>query len=423
MRVETKDDQEHLYKEALSDFQTCLLHISSVYNGAEETKIATMKRAALAAQTRVQHRLLQQQQQQQQQVDHTTTTSTTSNSTEEVQSNGNGSTVAATDTNGGNHHYYPASNDTTTTTTTTTTTIAPFPCPSQQRRDVIQLLTANNNTFRSMQDEAYFLIDWNWWCRWCKHVDFFQQEQKESKQEEAILQLLPPGAILPEYCTKRRNDNDESSSTGSYSSKSSSSSTTTTDNDAQDEEPNTTTAPAEIDNSSLFQVNHYSNKKSTPLYTKLKPNLVRGHHYELVPREVYNALKIWYGQVTPSICRRVQVHHEIAKLPIYTDFDLNCMVSNKHQVDNHAAAANTESTLQQSVVPVKHRRRHVDAVVAFKPFIVDDRVKNPTFHFTSKFANNWHCSQKQQHKLLLLLLLQITIVEEWDCPIWEIPVL
>jgi hypothetical protein len=71
-----------------------------------------------------------------------------------------------------------------------------------------------------------------------------------------------------------------------------------------------------------------------------------------------------------------------------------------------------------SVVPAKHRRRRVDAVVAFKPFIADDRVKNPTFHFTSKFANNWQCSQKR-HKLLLL---QITIAEEWDCPIWEIPV-
>ena len=300
-----KQEQERLLQEALDDIQTCLTHISSV-SDSTETKIATMKRAALAAQTRMQDRLLQQQQQ----GNGNTNTHAT---TETVQSNGNVPTIP-TDANGGNHGA--------------TTTIAPFKSQSQQRLDVIQLLTANNNTFRSMQDEAYFLLDWNWWCRWCRHVDFFPTENGEnSSEQEAILQLLPPGAILPDYCIKQKRDDDStSSSTCSDSSKS-------TTESHQNGPPN------EIDNTALFQVNHYSNNnsKSTPLFTRLKPNLVRGHHYELVPREVYNALKIWHGEVTPSICRRVQVHQEVAKLPIYTDF-----FTKKEQLD-----AATETTLQQ----------------------------------------------------------------------------
>ena len=37
----------------------------------------------------------------------------------------------------------------------------------------------------------------------------------------------------------------------------------------------------------------------------LRPNLVRGFHYELLPREIYCALKSWYKEITPSICRRI----------------------------------------------------------------------------------------------------------------------
>ena len=37
----------------------------------------------------------------------------------------------------------------------------------------------------------------------------------------------------------------------------------------------------------------------------LRPNLVRGYHFEIIPREVYYALRSWYLEVTPPICRRV----------------------------------------------------------------------------------------------------------------------
>ena len=39
-------------------------------------------------------------------------------------------------------------------------------------------------------------------------------------------------------------------------------------------------------------------------FVRLRPNLVRGHHFECVPREAYGALTCWYGERTPSICRR-----------------------------------------------------------------------------------------------------------------------
>jgi ubiquitin carboxyl-terminal hydrolase 4/11 len=39
----------------------------------------------------------------------------------------------------------------------------------------------------------------------------------------------------------------------------------------------------------------------------LRPTLVRGYHYELLPREIYFALMSWHGEVTPNICRRVMM--------------------------------------------------------------------------------------------------------------------
>jgi ubiquitin carboxyl-terminal hydrolase 4/11/15 len=40
---------------------------------------------------------------------------------------------------------------------------------------------------------------------------------------------------------------------------------------------------------------------------QLKPQLVRGHHFEILPREVYSALKAWYGELTPTIMRRAMI--------------------------------------------------------------------------------------------------------------------
>ena len=151
------------------------------------------------------------------------------------------------------------------------------PLPRRQRQVVAQLL--RNNT--TLDGEALFLLDWNWWTTWCQYVDFYSSQR--------YLSLLPPGAMLP----KKQTNGDDSSSSDSIQ------------------------EPQEIDNSNLFESGGYYFLVQG--HCRLKPNLVRGHHYELIPREVYNALRSWYREVTPSICRRVVIRQEVAKLPLYVD--------------------------------------------------------------------------------------------------------
>jgi hypothetical protein len=73
--------------------------------------------------------------------------------------------------------------------------------------------------------EAFFLFDWNWWCQWCRHVDFFYtseeaiamatasttiESQKESERIQQVLELLPRGAVLPTRNQKNYEDDDSS---------------------------------------------------------------------------------------------------------------------------------------------------------------------------------------------------------------------
>jgi ubiquitin carboxyl-terminal hydrolase 4/11/15 len=158
------------------------------------------------------------------------------------------------------------------------------PLPKQQRHNVAQLLTNNHPT---LEGEALFLLNWNWWTTWCDYVDFYSSQE--------YLSLLPPGAMLPKKQQKEEKEQDDSSDSS---------------DSVQEQQPR------EIDNSILLE-----SRGSLFHVQGLKPNLVRGHHYELIPREVYNALRIWYGEVTPSICRRVSIRQAetVAKLPLYVD--------------------------------------------------------------------------------------------------------
>ncbi len=50
----------------------------------------------------------------------------------------------------------------------------------------------------------------------------------------------------------------------------------------------------------------------------LRPQLVRGHHFEIIPREVYAVLRSWYGEMTPCICRRAsQIDEKGPKVFLY----------------------------------------------------------------------------------------------------------
>ena len=154
----------------------------------------------------------------------------------------------------------------------------------QQKQDIMRLLFGRQLTKERIKGEAFFLINWKWWCHWCNYVDFFYLDGKQSvKSQERtarVLKLLPPGAVLP-----RTDDGDS---------------------DSDDESSQESSLPlGEIDNSSLLMESSTFHKQwyDTSPQT-LRPNLIRGYHFELLPREVYNALREWYGELTPSLCRR-----------------------------------------------------------------------------------------------------------------------
>lgn len=159
---------------------------------------------------------------------------------------------------------------------------------AEQKQDIMRLLFARQMAKASPKGEAFFLIDWKWWCRWCEHVDFFyldgQNSEKSEERTARVLNLLPPGAVLP------NNDGSDSDSD---------------DDTSQESSSQPQQYLGEIDNSQLliesstFHQQWYDTSPHT-----LRPNLIRGYHYELLPREVYNALRAWYGEVTPSLCRR-----------------------------------------------------------------------------------------------------------------------
>ena len=186
------------------------------------------------------------------------------------------------------------------------------PSPSNQKKDVTKLLL-NRQMAATKQStppgEAFFLVEWNWWCRWCRHVDFFytnglgdsknakDSSYQEDKRVRMVLNMLPPDSVLPPIDPAKRKSSD-TMSTGSDD-----------DTDSDDDEDLPAGPPGVIDNSCLLFLETSQSKIPQLIQhwydtTSLRPNLVRGHHYELLPREVFNALRSWYGEITPSICRR-----------------------------------------------------------------------------------------------------------------------
>jgi ubiquitin carboxyl-terminal hydrolase 4/11/15 len=183
----------------------------------------------------------------------------------------------------------------------------------QQKQDVMRLLLARkqvmaNDTTDPQQQpkkgEAFFLVDWKWWCQWCHYVDFFYRElhdtQQQRKQLQMVLELFPAGAILPDI----PNDDDSDS-----------------DVDSEDEDAvlvggSLPSTPGVIDNARLlFGEKPHGFYKQWYDTSALRPNLVRGYHYELLPREVFSALRAWYGEVTPSVCFRTTAQGAIVLYP------------------------------------------------------------------------------------------------------------
>ena len=196
----------------------------------------------------------------------------------------------------------------------------------KQRQDVVRLLMSRQmglaNNENPPAGEGFFLLDWQWWSRWCKEVDFFyvqenmNDQQKQEKETAYILNMLPRGAVLP---PDDDDDGDDSNSEGS-------------DSSSRQEE-----SLGPIDNSRLLSVDdpfhrHWYDTSS------LRPNLVRGYHYELLPREVYMALKSWYGETTPSrICRRTTDHRVVT---LYPPAATPATTSNQESLDDSKVKCN-----------------------------------------------------------------------------------
>jgi ubiquitin carboxyl-terminal hydrolase 4/11/15 len=240
------------------------------------------------------------------------------------------------------------------------------PSPETQREYILELLSrcANTPTPPAKSGEAYFLINMEWWQSWCCYVGLFSLYTDTTATAVAtttgeggnmgrieikrhcrtidmanlqLLKLLPPGATLPPYYEQNRNEaltsvddeegEEKKKKKNQSRGRSDDSSYTSSEEDSDDEskiEEGTFPSPGVIDNSSLIlprnnegwccpieydsdqQEDEKSSEEESPSWALLKNHLVRGYHFELLPREAYVALRSWYGESSPHIIRRVE---------------------------------------------------------------------------------------------------------------------
>ena len=190
----------------------------------------------------------------------------------------------------------------------------PPPSPEEQRRCVMDLLINEYGVLS--EGQAFYLMDWDWWCEWCHHVGFYANDKNNHGNR---LKYMPPGAVLAEELEPAEEEDDDGGSS---------------DDEVDVSAESSSTSPGPIDNASLLLPPQEQKLKdvvsSRTLFYRhwyqayysndalaLKPGLVRGHHYEILPREVYHALKEWYGEVTPPIGRRLMAKSNDLKLHLY----------------------------------------------------------------------------------------------------------
>ena len=207
---------------------------------------------------------------------------------------------------------------------------------SKQKRDVMRLLISRYQNGKVLPGEAFFLLEWNWWVGWCRYVDFFDQAtngvekvaetnangcQQLSERTRRLLSYFPIGATFPSsFREDPDSDVDDADSL---------------DSSDDDDESSMLVVPGHIDNTKLLatsddvffrqwylpsispdnNVGGDDNDQNSALTSSLKPNLIRGYHYEILPREVYCALRTWYGEATPSICRRISADGSLIIYP------------------------------------------------------------------------------------------------------------
>ncbi len=253
------------------------------------------------------------------------------------------------------------------------------PSPEKQRRDILTLLGQS-----PVDGEAFFLIHYEWWKKWCLHVNLFmdyeysnlliQTEQSPEtnhdrryrqekiafieKSRENILKLLPCGAQIPKISyegkkrkLKRSMSDDSSTNMESVE--------LSIEDDYSDSDSNSIdgdqikygASPGVINNSQLifhlprgsksdcadtydlsslfyYEWNHrVKEERTNHKHYILRPRLVHGHHFEILPREVYAALRCWYGESTPTICRRATHSGGKIELILYPELQWNDVLS------------------------------------------------------------------------------------------------
>ena len=141
--------------------------------------------------------------------------------------------------------------------------------PEEQRATILKLYQSRTKSLQqaALPGEAFFLVDWNWWSQWCRYVHLFDCEQNT----DTLLKCMPPGTVLPKEESPAQ-DGDESSEEEDY------------------EKVASIPKPGLMDQSELIWSDSAASSSDDRFVqqwwgdnseTILKPNLVRGHDYEI----------------------------------------------------------------------------------------------------------------------------------------------
>ena len=167
-------------------------------------------------------------------------------------------------------------------------------CPSSaSQRHIISTLLSQASVPRT--GEAFYLLDFDWWRLWCNHVNFHAIDDDMKLKLNIIIPDKKENADTEE---DDRSSSEEESDDDSYC-------------DGYGRRPGAINNRRLLISSSNPQASDFFFQEWRPQQsaTMLIPQLVRGHHFEILPRDAYAALKSWYGEIcaNTTICRRAML--------------------------------------------------------------------------------------------------------------------
>ena len=253
------------------------------------------------------------------------------------------------------------------------------PPPDQQREIILALLLQSNNT---RTGESFFIVDFKWWTRWCHYVDFvslpkhildsliYTIPKKDEKNRGTKMDIDGNDDSPSDDDDDIDNDNDDSSSSEEESdddfycqgfgelpgviNNSKLILFPLFDNNDQDDRSNAVDLLQQEWSWRIRQVTHTPTTNAIASnHIVLKPQLVRGYHFEILPREVYSTLKLWYGESSPSIVKRAmlldtnqQANAKISSAST-TNVQINSQISVVLYDNDNPIGINTDSKRQE----------------------------------------------------------------------------